>query len=394
MDHSDITFYFFIIFTGSAVLATLAMFTRQPLIIVYIALGALLGPYGFGKVDDPTLISDLSHVGIVFLLYLLGLDMQPNKLLNMLKKATLIALGSSLLFAFTGYTIASLFDYSEMEAIVIGLAMMFSSTIVGIKLLPTTALHHKHIGELVTGLLLLQDLIAILVLIAIQSLSGNSGDDMNLNWFEMVKPLFMLPLLIAIAVAFVKWVIMPLLTKFDRIQEFMFLMTIGWCLGLAELAKWMGLSGEIGAFIAGITMALTPVAAYVALTLKPLRDFFLVLFFFSIGASFNLGLLPEVWLPSLILALVYLALKPFVFRFLLYKLEESHSMGWEVGFRLGQNSEFSLLVAFLALSTQMIGNEAAHVIQATAIITFLISTYLVISRYPSPIAIKDELRRD
>ncbi|GAA3913770.1 cation:proton antiporter [Litoribacillus peritrichatus] len=393
MDHTDITFYFFVIFTGSAALATLAMFGRQPLLIAYIVLGALLGPYGFELIDDPTLISDLAHIGIVFLLYLLGLDMQPNKLVNMLKKATLVAIASSAIFAFAGFSFASLFGYSDIEALVIGLAMMFSSTIIGIKLLPTTALHHKHVGELVTGLLLLQDLIAILVLIAIQSLSNQSaGEGMNL--FSMIKPLLMLPLLILVAWAAVKWVIIPLLIKFDSIQEFMFLITIGWCLGLAELAKFLGLSTEIGAFVAGVTMALTPIAQFVALTLKPLRDFFLVLFFFSLGASFNLGLLPDVWLPSVILAAIFLVLKPLVFRFLLFKMEESQNMGWEVGFRLGQNSEFALLVAFLALGTGMIGNEAAHVIQATAIITFLISTYLVITRYPSPIAMTDKLRRD
>ncbi len=393
MNHSDITFYFFVIFTGSAILATLAMFGRQPLLIAYIVLGALLGPYGFEIIDDPTLISDLAHIGIVFLLYLLGLDMQPNKLINMLKKATLVALVSSAIFAFAGFTFASLFGYSDIESLVIGLAMMFSSTIIGIKLLPTTALHHKHVGELVTGLLLLQDLIAILVLIAIQSLSSQAGTN-NIDWLNMIKPLLMLPLLIIGAWAAIKWVIIPLLTRFDRIQEFMFLITIGWCLGLAELAKQMGLSQEIGAFVAGVTMALTPIAPFVALTLKPLRDFFLVLFFFSLGASFNLGLLPQVWLPSVILAAIFLILKPLVFRFLLFKLEESQNMGWEVGFRLGQNSEFALLVAFLALGTGMIGNEAAHVIQATAIMTFLISTYLVITRYPSPIAMTDKLRRD
>ena len=393
MEHSDITFYFFVIFTGSAILATLAMFGRQPLLIAYIVLGALLGPYGFEMIDDPGLISDLAHIGIVFLLYLLGLDMQPAKLVNMLRKVTLVALVSSAIFAFAGFSFASLFGYSDIESLVIGLAMMFSSTIIGIKLLPTTALHHKHVGELVTGLLLLQDLIAILVLIAIQSLSSQAGNN-TIDWFAMVQPLFMLPLLILIAWALVKWVLIPLLLKFDSIQEFMFLITIGWCLGLAELAKFMGLSQEIGAFVAGVTMALTPIAQFVALTLKPLRDFFLVLFFFSLGASFNLDLLPLVWLPSLVLAALYLGLKPLVFRFLLFKLEESQKMGWEVGFRLGQNSEFALLVAFLALGTGMIGNEAAHVIQATAIITFLVSTYLVISRYPSPIAMSDKLRRD
>ena len=130
------------------------------------------------------------------------------------------------------------------------------------------------------------------------------------------------------------------------------------------------------------------------MNLKPLRDFFLILFFFSLGASFNLGLLSEVIVTSTILAACMLIIKPVVFRYLLGFIKEPIDQAWEVGFRLGQISEFSLLIAFLATSTAIIGNNASHVIQATAIITFILNSYIVIFRYPSPIAISDKLRRD
>ncbi len=387
LEHSLFT-SFFLIFTGAAVLASVALFTRQPLLVAYIVLGALLGPYGLELVADTNLLTDIAHIGIIFLLFLLGLDMQPAHLIHMLKKATLVAIASSVLFLGLGFSVGSLFGFTQAESVIIGAAVMFSSTIIGIKLLPTTVLHHKHTGELVVGLLLLQDVIAIIVLLILNS--GGDSDPMS----SFVKSAIALPALGIFAWLGVRYIILPLLMKFDRFHEYIFLVAIGWCLGMAEAAKLGGLSAEMGAFMAGIALATSPISQYIATNLKPLRDFFLILFFFSVGASFNLNLIGLILVPALILTLAVLLLKPVIFRLLLGRISESPSTGWEIGFRLGQISEFSLLIAYLAFSAGLIGTEASHVIQATAILSFLLSTYIVIFNYPSPIAVKDSLRKD
>jgi Kef-type K+ transport system membrane component KefB len=188
--------------------------------------------------------------------------------------------------------------------------------------------------------------------------------------------------------------LLKLIHRYDRFQEYIFLVAVGWCLGLAELAEIAGLSSEIGAFIAGITIATSPIAQYIAICLKPLRDFFLILFFFSIGASFKIALLNDILLPALILTGLMMVLKPIVFRYTLSHISESKALAWEVGFRLGQISEFSLLIAYIATSIHLIGEEASHLIQATAILSFLISSYIVVFRFPTPIAVSDKLRRD
>lgn len=379
---------FFLIFSGAAVLASVALFTRQPLLVAYIVLGALLGPSGLEAVTDTELLSDIAHIGIIFLLFLLGLDMQPSHLIHMLKKATLVALVSSLIFLGLGYAMTLAFGFTQTEALVVGAAMMFSSTIIGIKLLPTTVLHHKHTGELVVGLLLLQDVVAILVLLLL-----NSGGDAN-PATGFLKSMLALPSLVLAAYLAVRFILLPLLMRFDRFHEYIFLVAIGWCLGMAEAAELVGLSAEMGAFIAGVTLATSPISQYIATSLKPLRDFFLIMFFFSVGASFNLALLDDILLPALAMTLAVLVVKPVVFRTLLSGISESRETGWEIGFRLGQTSEFSLLIAYLAFASQLIGTEASHLIQATAILSFLLSTYVVIFKFPSPIAIKDSLRRD
>ncbi|MFK7731918.1 MAG: cation:proton antiporter [Pseudomonadales bacterium] len=389
MEQETLTYSFFLIFTGAALLATLALATRQPIIIAYIVLGALLGPYGFQLINDVNLIAEVSKIGIVFLLFLLGLDMQPQSLLHILRKATLVAIISCGIFALAGFAVAISFGFSAMESAIIGAAMMFSSTIIGIKLLPTTVLHHKPVGEMMIGLLLLQDLLAITVLIVL--LSGESGE---LDYYALGKAATATPLLVGVAYAFVKYALLPIIKRFDRIHEFIFLIALGWCLGMAELAKLVGLSHEIGAFVGGVSLATSPIALYIADQLRPLRDFFLILFFFSLGAGFNLGMLAEVAVPALVLGALMLGLKPLVFRILLGQLSEKKSLSWDVGLRLGQNSEFSLLIAQVAITASLIGSEASHLIQATAIYTFVVSSYIVIFNVPNPIAVSDRLRRD
>tara|TARA_R110002050_G_scaffold199111_12_gene333927 strand:- start:4304 stop:5464 length:1161 start_codon:yes stop_codon:yes gene_type:complete len=383
----DIVFSTFLIFAGASVLATFALYTRQPVLIAYIALGALVGPFGMGWIEHPEQLEDMSHIGIIFLLFLLGLDMQPSSLISVLRQASTVGLVSSLLFFIAGFAVTWVFGYSQMDSIIIGLALMFSSTIIGLKLLPTTVLHHKHMGELMVGLLLLQDMLAIFTLILLGVMKGES--DMPV-W----QPFIALPLLIGVAYLTVKGILLPLITRFDRYQEYLFILAIGWCLALAEGAQLVGLTYEIGAFIAGITLATSPIAQFIAISLKPLRDFFLVMFFFALGAGLNLGMLSSVAFSAIALAIVVLTLKPVAFRILLRRFSERTSLAWDVGFRLGQISEFSLLIGFVAVESDLLTERGSLLIQATAIITFVVSSYIVVFNYPNPIAVSDKLRRD
>ncbi|PWY54893.1 sodium:proton antiporter [Legionella qingyii] len=389
--HDGSVFYtIFLIFAGAAFLSTLVLYTKQSLLVAYILLGAVFGPWGLKLVSDVSIVKQIGDVGIVFLLFLLGLHLQPQNLVHMLKKVTWIALISSVMFAVTAYWIGRFFGLTVTESWILGASMMFSSTIIGLKLLPTTILHHQHTGEVMISVLLMQDVIAIIVLILIngaQQTGGFSIDDIILVGIN-------LPALCLFAFAFEKYVLIRLLARFDRTQEYVFLLSIGWCLGLSVLAQKMGLSEDIGAFIAGVALAASPISLFIAESLKPLRDFFLVMFFFSIGATFNFGLAQQVVIPALILSALVLLFKPVLFYLLLGKSGEKKHVAKEVGIRLGQASEFSLLVASIALSTQLISDKASNLIQATTILTFIVSSYFVVLKYPTPIAFSDKMRKD
>jgi Kef-type K+ transport system membrane component KefB len=389
MQSEAIVFSIFLIFTGAALLATLALYTRQSLLVAYILLGALFGPWGLQLVTDVSLLADMAHIGIIFLLFLLGLHLHPQKLLHMFGDAALITVVSSLAFAALGFGVAWLSGFSPGESLVVGVAAMFSSTIIGLKLLPTTVLHHRRMGEIVISVLLLQDLIAIVVLLLLPALGAaevSAGDALRLA--------LSLPAVIGFALLAERYVLRRLFARFDRIREYLFLLTIGWCLGVAELARALGLSYETGAFIAGVAIATGPIALFIAESLRPLRDFFLVLFFFSLGAGFKLPVLPDVLLPALLLSATVLLAKPVVFQALLVWRGEPRAAAWEIGVRLGQLSEFSLLIAFLAAHSGLIGETASYLIQLATLFTFMASSYYIVLGFHTPIAVSDRLRQD
>jgi Kef-type K+ transport system membrane component KefB len=389
--HDGSVFYtIFLIFAGAAFFSTLVLYTKQSLLVAYILLGAVFGPWGLKLVSDVTTVQQIGDIGIVFLLFLLGLHLQPQNLVHMLKKVTWIAIVSSVLFATMAFFIGRWFGLTVTESWILGGAMMFSSTIIGLKLLPTTILHHQHTGEVMISVLLMQDVIAIVILILINGAHNGGG----LSFDDLIRVGIALPALCLFAFAFERYILIRLLARFDRTQEYVFLLSIGWCLGLSVLAQQLGLSEDIGAFIAGVALAASPISLFIAESLKPLRDFFLVMFFFSIGATFNFGYAAQVVIPAVILATLILIVKPLLFYILLERAGEKKSVAKEVGVRLGQGSEFSLLVASIALSTKLISDVASNLIQATTILTFIVSSYLVVLKYPTPIALSEKMRKD
>ena len=389
MHDTSIFFSLFLVFSGAALIATLALYARQALLIAYILLGALLGPWSLDLVSNPALIADIANVGILFLLFLLGLSLEPRDLKKLLREAVLVTAASSAAFAVLGAVVAAAFGFNLIDCLLIGAAMMFSSTIIALKLLPTSALHHQRMGELIVSVLLLQDMLAIFVLLALEAL-GNENNLLS----ETLILLVGLPLMAALAWWVSTRVLTALFLRFSQIHEYLFLVSIGWCLGLAEIATLIGLSHEVGAFVAGVTLATSPVSRFIAESLKPLRDFFLVLFFFALGAGFDVGALPEVLIPALILAAISVAIKPIVFRGLLQREQEKARMANETGARLGQISEFSLLIVVVASELHVMSTKAASLMQSATILSFVASSYWIVKRFPTPISMDSKLYRD
>ncbi|MBT8129892.1 MAG: cation:proton antiporter [Gammaproteobacteria bacterium] len=384
----NILFELVLIFAGAAIIATLFLYLKQPIILAYIALGVAIGPSGAGLIDNPHHIEQLSHIGIILLLFLIGLNLRPDRMVGLFGKISLLTLATSLVFMVLVAAAAFLLAFPLLHSLVIGAALMFSSTIVGLKLIPTTTLHHKHRGEMMVSVLLLQDILAIVIILLI---AGGQENNIPLT----VTMLFLkLVGLTVVSFAVVRYVLTALYTRFDTIREHTFLMSLGWGLMVAGVAEYIGLSFEMGAFIAGVSIATLPIAVVIAEELKPLRDFFLIMFFFSIGAQFDLLAMNDVILPGVVIALIIVGVKPLVYRRAFNISGEKDYVSAELGIRLGQASEFSLLVAYTALLSGLIDQRSTYLVQIVVVLTFIISTYRVISKYPTPISSEASRRRD
>lgn len=383
MDHHSVIFTVFIIFTGAAIFSTLALYMRQSLLIAYMLFGVIFGPWGLKAIANIDLLNQVDEIGVIFFMFLLGLHLHPQSLLRMVTKTAWVTLASSVVFLIVGFAVGYWYGYSLAENLIIGSCLMFSSTIVSLKLLPVDVSANQHTSEIMISVLLLQDLIAILVLLGI-----NATNHGKLYVSEIALIIFSLPGVLLFVFLVERFVLSKIFARFIEVREYMLLIAIAWCLGIAELAQLVGLSYEIGAFIAGIAIAASPIAFYIAEQLKPIRDFFLVLFFFVIGASFNLRYFNVIVVPTLILTVLFMFLKPLIFHLLLRHANEAKNIAWEVGLRLGQLSEFSLLVVLLAYRNELIGHSVIYLVQAVTMLMFIISSYSVVTFYPNKILAK------
>ncbi len=388
MGFENIIFEFVLIFAGAAILATVFLYLKQPIILAYIVLGVIAGPWGLDLIKAPEHIAQLSRIGVILLLYLLGMNLKPERLYHLFSKTAVVTLITSIVFLAVCTSVALLSGFGLTASLVIGASLMFSSTIVSLKLIPTTALHHKHTGEMMTSVLLMQDVIAILLILVM------TGKQNNEVFIGIVMLLVKLLVLVLLSYLLVKYIINRLFIKFDTIREYAFLLSLGWGLLLAGIADYIGLSYEMGAFIAGVTFASSPVAMVIAEDLKPLRDFFLILFFFSIGAQFNFLVSQDVLKAGVALAITIVIIKPFVFKKGFELIGEKKSLSTELGVRLGQASEFSLMVAYTAVTAGLIDLYTSYLIQMVVIISFVLSTYLVVFRYNTPISSTESHRMD
>ena len=371
----------------SALSACIGVVSRQPIVVAYIAAGILLGPWGFSLVKNVELINDISHIGVVMLLFLAGLVLHPQRLISLFRKTMLITIGAGAVFTVLIGTLLVLWRFPLAEAVITGTALFFSSTILVVKLLPTTTLHQQRMGSLCIAILVAQDLIAITILLF---LKGERPD----SWVGAV----LVPLRgiagIAVVMLLEQFAIRPLMRRVEYYHEVLLLLALGWCFGIAAGADYIGFSHETGAFIAGLALARSPISYFLSEGLKFFRDFFLVLFFFTLGAQINLPVVKEIWMVALAAGVLLLAVKPLLYRWLFIRSGEQNRFSTEIGIRLGQSSEFSLIVAVVAAEHAFISLKMSQLIQLTAIFTMIVSSYLTVAFFPSPLGAKSTLKQD
>lgn len=345
---------------------------RQPLILGYILAGLLVGPSVLGIIHSVETFEAFSEIGIALLLFIIGLGMNVAELKKLGKVVLLVAFSTFVTITCVGFATSSLLGFTKTEALVMSLAMFFSSTIIIIKILSDKKEQNRLHGQIAIGVILVEDIVATFALLFIVA---GQGDGLSLS---EVGVLLLRGGLLMLGLFICSTKVLPKVSRFmASSQELLFLFAISWGFGIATLFELSGFSIEVGALFAGVSLASSPYALEIGARLKPLRDFFIVLFFIALGESLNVSNLSAGIIPAIILSIIVIALKPFAVISMMGLLGYTKRISFKTGINLSQISEFSIILVVLATSAGLVGENVSATITLVAIITIAVSTYLM-----------------
>jgi len=357
----------------TVLIAGIMRLLKQPLVIGYIIAGIIVSPYFLNIVQSTETIKVFSQIGVALLLFIVGLSLSPKVIKEVGKISLITGIGQIVFTSIFGFLISRLLGFSVIISLYIAIALTFSSTIIIMKLLSDKKDLEKLYGKISIGFLLVQDIFVIILLMVISSFSGNLSID-NLSFVNILSGILLIGGFILISVY-----VLPNLSKFfAKSQEFLFLFSIGWGLGLAALFHYMGLSMEIGALIAGIALSMSPFNYEISSKMRPLRDFFIILFFILLGSQMVFGNINELIIPAIIFSLFILIGNPLIVMILMGLLGYKKKTGFQAGFTVAQISEFSLILIALGVSVGHLTNEILSLVTIIGIITISGSTYLIL----------------
>lgn len=360
-------------------LGIVARALRQPTLIGYIATGVIVGPLGLLHLNNPEVIDALAQFGIAFLLFLVGMEMNFTELKHVGRPAILIGVGQVVFTAVTGFALTLLMGFARLPALYIAVTLTFSSTIIVVKLLSEKKALESLYGKLVIGILLVQDFIALGVLIL---LSGLSGPDLSPSRLPLALALTFVKgaVMLIATLAAGRYVMPKILHRLAGSQEILFLASLVWGLGLAAIASLpaVGLTLEIGAFMAGLALSESVEHFQIISRVKPLRDFFAVMFFIVLGSKLVLSGEAALWLPTVILSAFVLIGNPIIVMAIMAALGFRSRTAFMAGVTVAQISEFSLIAITLGHRLGHVDQGVVSIVTAVGLITITLSSYLIL----------------
>lgn len=359
-----------------AISAGIALFMRllkQPLIIGHILTGIIVGPSILHLAKSPETIEAFSSIGIALLLFIIGLGLNPRVIKEVGKVASVagfIQVAATAAFAWGAGIILGL---TQTESLFLGVAAAFSSTIIILKLLSDKKEQNRLYGKVATGLLLVQDLVAMVALLFVTS-RADGGFSVSQLGLLLVKGL-----LIAVPMFVISSSVLPRMHKLIAgSQEFLFLFAIGWGFGAAALFEIAGFSLEIGALLAGVALAGLPYTQEISARLRPLRDFFIIVFFIALGTRINFGNISEIIPAIIVTSLIVVVLKPLIVLTIMGLLGYTKRTSFKTAIAMGQISEFSLVFVILGNRVDLVSDSLVSIVTMVALVSIAASTYMIL----------------
>lgn len=371
--HASIFSELSLIIVLATVMALFMRLIRQPLIIGHILTGIIVGPSILHLVQSPETFEVFSSFGIALLLFIIGLGLNPKVIKEVGRVAAFAAVLQVIATAGFAWGGGIIFGFTRKESAFFGVALAFSSTIIILKLLSDKKEQGRLYGKITIGMLLIQDVMATIALLFVTS-QGSHGFSISQLGSLAIKGL-----MIAIPLLFIGNVILPRLHRLVAgSPEFLFLFALGWGFGSAALFELSGFSLEIGALIAGIALANLPYTQEISSRLRPLRDFFIVVFFISLGTRVAFGNISKL-LPIIIIAsIITIVLKPLIILVIMGLMGYTKRTSFKAAISMGQVSEFSLIFVILGSRQGLIRDDLVAIITLVALISIAVSSYLII----------------
>ncbi len=366
---------FTIILAFAALLGALGQKLKQPLIVMFIALGILVGPSVLDIVKSKDNIHLLAEIGISILLFIVGLKLDLRIIKSVGKIALLTGMGQVIFTSLFGYFIGIAMNFTPLHSFYIAVALTFSSTIIIVKLLSDKKEIDSLHGQIAIGFLIVQDIVVILVMIVLSTLQ--KGEDTSLIQ-DAVRTLLAGAAMILITIAAMRWVIPWLTIKLAKSQELLSLFAIAWAVTLASASELMGFSTEVGAFLAGLSLASSDFKDVINSRLVTLRDFLLLFFFVHLGSNLDLSLIGSQVVPALIFSLFVLIGNPIIVLIIMGVMGYKKRTSFLAGLTVAQISEFSLIFAGLGLAVGHITEQTVGLITLVGLITIGLSTYMIL----------------
>ena len=354
----------------------LALWLRQPLIMAFIVVGILVGPAGLGLVVSSDQVELFAELGIALLLFVVGLKLDPHEIRAVGPVAIVTGIGQIVLTGCLGFLTALWLGLNAVASFYVGVALTFSSTIIIVKLLSDRreidALH----GRIALGVLIVQDIVVVLVMIG---LTAFGTDSQQASLGQEVLMVLAKGSSFLLLVGFATRYLLPrLLHALARSTELLVLFAIAWAIALASVGDALGLSKEVGAFIAGVALASTPYRVTLGARLVSLRDFLLLFFFINLGIHIDISHLGAELGPAIAFSLLVLIGKPLIMMVLIGAMGYRKYTSAIASFSLSQISEFSLILSALGVSLGHISEEVMGLIALVGLITMGLSTYMIL----------------
>lgn len=373
-----ILFEFAVLISIAAVLSVVFRILRQPALLAYILTGIIVGPLGLYKIQDPTIIRAMGEFGLALLLFMIGLEIKLSEFRYVGRATAIAGVGQIVLTFAASYGLSTLLGFSAITSLYLGLCLTFSSTIIIIKFISDKRDTGSLYGRMSIGILLVQDLVAILLLMFLAGFDTALGGASIVSNFGQV--IIKGTLLFSVLYYLSRNIFPKILDFVAKSDESLFLVSIAWVLALSAFvaSKFIGFSVEIGGFLAGLALANSKTNYQIIARAKVLRDFFIVLFFILLGTQITFSSFEKILVPGIILSLFVLFIKPIIIMFLINVLGYKKRTSFLTGIDFGQISEFSLIIVFAGSKLGHIPSEIVSLIAFIAIVTFTFSTYTII----------------